>query len=539
MAWNQSTTNSENQNKEIEIVKKSESKRPKCVSFALWWYIVWGILLLGCPILNYLYASRPWTECATDCIIGLLLLDCARMISKRNMTAVLLSALALFVSLWITWAFVPAIIYALLPMAFLLFPHSIRWLKLNDRFSVSVLLASIVMVSVSCRLCFMSVITDTAISNANPLFVAVPGDKANHELNGDYQHVYCCKQHRRRIGNFTAQYNQNGKCCYVKLYGSGTPFWENITSFCNERFDNRIQWSDAVTVKGRDTEEGLPMLCGTVDKKLIMIFPNDGNSFFGTLLVCDSQLDSELDFLFALPDENEAMALLNSFLDNRDRILSVELDADDNQRNMRNDMYEGLKELRDQAAMLEFLALAIKPPIGEIKDLRVAKTLESFELRRKTMHELACGIWWTANMAVTAIEYNTRAIAMRRDERIKLRREYLEKDSPVPEELLPMDPTDHSGQNRIFDKFAKQFIEGRAELYWELHRKTGYNLGRPYNPDLEDRGCRQPPAAQGQSIYKKDEASDSIYNNPLIRDYGNPDRAKLFSAPFRNGLGMY
>ena len=147
-------------------------------------------------------------------------------------------------------------------------------------------------------------------------------------------------------------------------------------------------------------------------------------------------------------------------------------------------------------------------------------------------------------MAVTAIEYNTRAIAMRRDERIKLRREYLEKDSPVPEELLPMDPTDHSGQNRIFDKFAKQFKEGRAELYWELHEKTGYSLGRPSNPEHESRGRGQSSTAPDQGTNKENGFSEQsttkpIHNDPIHSFYGSKDRQKLFSSEVLNGVGIY
>ena len=526
MAWNQSITNTTNQNKESKILKKPECKRPKCVTFVFWLYIVLGIIVPVCK-LDHLFSIYPWTDFASACIVGLLMLDCARMISKRNMTAVLLSALTLFLSGWILGGtMVPAFI-CIMPMIFLMLPHSISWLKLNNRFSVSALLGSIVMVSVSYRLCFVSSVTHNVISNTNPLSVVVPGDKARGK---EFPWQYCWL-HNRMIGQFYARYNQNGECCYVKLDGSSTPFWGNVIGLCNERFDNRIQWSDAVTAKGRETEEGLPMLCGTVDKKIIMIFPRDKDSVSGTLLVCDSQLDSELDFLFALPDENEAMALLNYFLDNRDRLLSVELDVDDAQRSKLEDICKGLTILRDQAEMLENLALEIMPPIGRIEDLRVAKMVESFELRRKTMHELACGIWWTANMAVTAIEYNTKALAMPRHERMQLRRQYLEKDPPVPDELLPMDPKDHSGQNKVFDWAAKQFKEEREALYWELHEKTGYNLGRPYNPKLENRGRRQSSATPDQSAHKKNDLIDSFY--------GSKDRQKLFSSEFRKGLGLY
>ncbi len=539
MAWNHSETTDENQNKESKILKKPECKRPKCVTFVFWLYIVLGIIVPVCK-LDHLCSIYPWTDFASACIVGLLMLDCARMISKRNMTAVLLSALTLFLSGWILGGtMVPAFI-CIMPMIFLMLPHSISWLKLNNRFSVSALLGSIVMVSVSYRLCFVSSVTHNVISNTNPLSVVVPGDKARGK---EFPWQYCwCWLHNRMIGQFYARYNLNGECCYVKLDGSSTPFWGNVIGLCNERFDNRIQWSDAVTAKGRETEEGLPMLCGTVDKKIIMIFPRDKDSVSGTLLVCDSQLDPELDFLFALPDENEAMALLNYFLDNRDRLLSVELDVDDAQRSKLEDICKGLTTLRDQAEMLENLALEIMPPIGRIEDLRVAKMVESFELRRKTMHELACGIWWTANMAVTAIEYNTKALAMRRDERIKYRRQYLEKDSHVPEELLPIDPTDHSGQNKVFDWAAKRFKEGREELYWELHEKTGYSLGRPYNPERGNRGRRQSSAAPVHGAHGEDESSERAnmktrHEDPVVHMYGSKDREKLYTRSFRNGLG--
>ena len=548
MAWNQSTTNSENQNKEIGVVKKPEGKRPKCVSFAFWWFIVLGIIV---PAVSFVPGAMgeaaPWTEYAGMCVVGLLMLDCARMISKRNMIAVSLVALALFISAWILTERSFAIGLALPPMIFLMLPHSIRWLKLNNRFSVSVLLASIVMVFVSCRLCFMSSISDAVISNANPLFVAVPGDKALHEVNEDYQHVYWCRYNGIRVSKFIAQYNHNGECCYVKLDGFCTLFGKKATGICNERFDNRILWSNGVTVKERETEDGLPILCGTVDKKIIMIFQGStAEGFdFGTLLICDSQLNSELDFLFALPDENEAMSLLNDFLENRDRILSVERDVDDSQRSRRHDICEGLKELRDRANRLGALSFRIALRTGYVEDPRVAKIIEDFELRRKTMCELAKIISSTAHMAVTAIDYNTKALAMRRDERIKFRRQYLEKDSSVPEELLPMDPKDHSGQNKVFDWAAKRFKEGREELYWELHGKTGYSLGRPYNPKLKDVKHRQPSAAPDHGVHKEDETPERpktkfMHNDdPREHMFGNKDRQKLFSKSFRNGMGMY
>lgn len=533
MAWNHSETTDENQNKESKILKKPECKRPKCVAFAFWWFIVLGIIV---PAVSFVPGAMgdasPWTEYAGMCIVGLLMLDCARMISKRNIIAVSLATLTLFISAWILADRDFAFALTLPPMIFIVLPHSIRWLRLNNRFSVSVLLGSIVMVSVSCRLYFMSSISDTVISNTNPLFVAVPGDKAHHELNGDCQHVYRCRYQNLRVSTFIAQYNHDGECRYVKLDGFGALFLKNATDICNERFDDRILWSNGVMVKERETEDGLPILCGTVDKKIITIFQGAVDCFdYGTLLICDSQLNSELDFLFALPDENDAMAPLNYFLDNRDRILSVELDDDDNQRKKRNDIYERLLDLRDRANRLGMMSSSIDPQIGHVEDPRVAKKIADFELRRKTMCELAKIISITANMAVTAIEYNTKALAMRREERIKYRRQYLEKDSPVPEELLPIDPTDHSGQSKVFDWAAKLFKEGREELYWELHEKTGYSLGRPYNPEHGNRGRRQSSVAPDQSAHKKNDPNDSFY--------GSKDRQKLYSRPYRNGLGMY
>ena len=57
-----------------------------------------------------------------------------------------------------------------------------------------------------------------------------------------------------------------------------------------------------------------------------------------------------------------------------------------------------------------------------------------------------------------------------------------------------------------------------------------------YNPQLLDH--------EFESDHKVGESSEqtkpkSIHNNLLASDYGNPDRRKLFSQPFRNGLGMY
>ena len=548
MAWNQSTTNSENQNTESKVLKKPEYKRPKCVSFAFWWFVVLGILV---PVLSFMpgaMAVAPWTEYVGICLVGILMLDCARMVSKRNMTAVSITTLALFISAWILTDRDFAIGLALPPMIFLVLPHSIRWLKLNNRFSVPVLIASIVMVSFSCQLCFTPIVTHTVISNKNPLCVVVPGDKSPHKLNEIYQHEYMYRQQCRGVGKFVAQYNQDGECCYVRLDGYGPLFWENVIDMCNVRFYNKILWSNVVTDKGRKTEEDFPILCGTVDKKIIMIFPGPvvEGADFGTLLVCDSQLNSELDFLFSLPEENAEIALLDAFLEIRDSILSVERDVDDAQRSNRNKICEGLKELRDRANMLEKLSSGIAFQMGEVEDPRVAKIIEDFALRRKTMCELAKIIGTTAHMAVTAIEYNTEALPMRRGERIKLRRQYLERGAPVPDELLPIDPTDHSGQNKVFDWAAKQFKEGREELYWELHEKTGYSLGRPYNPKFKNGSRRQSSAAPDQSAHEKNGFSGqsktptpSIHNDPSNGMYGSKERAKLFSSSFRNGLGMY
>ena len=539
MAWNQSTTNSENQNNESKVLKKPECKRPKCVSFAFWWFIALGIIIPICAIVSCLGSMTPGTyqvpltEYACGCITCVLMLDCARMISKRNMTAVFMSVLTLFFSAWIAASVWFAIVLALLPMIFLVLPQSIRWLKLNNRFSVSALIASVLLVFFVGGLYFKPVITQTVISNANPLSVVLPGDKALREVNEQYQHEYWCRQHGRGVGKFVAQYNQNGECCYVRLDGSDEPFWGNVFGFCTQMFGSRISWSEAVRVKGHEAEEDVPMTCGAVDKKIIMIFPLDyKDSPHGALLICDSQLNSELDFLFALPDENVLISYLNDFLENRDWILSVEHDVDEARRGRLHDIYEGLKELRNQVAILEHLSYVIEPRMVGIENPRVAKIVEEFELRQKTLKELATMIWCAANMAVTAIEYNAKALAMPRHERMQLRRQYLEDGSgSIPDDLLPMDPKDHSGQSKVFDWAAKQFKEGREALYWELHEKTGYSLGRPYNPEHGNQGRRQSSAAPDQSAHKK--------NDPIDSFYGSKDRQKLYSRPFRNGLGTY
>ena len=515
-------------------------KRPKCVSFVFWWFIVLGVIIPVSAIASCLGSmmpgtyQAPWTEYAAGCILCVLMLDCARMISKRNMTAVCLSDLTLFFSAWIVTGIAVAIGLALLPMVFLAFPHSIRWLKLNNRFSVFALIASILLVFFIGGLYFMPIVTETVISNANPLSVVLPGDKALREVNECYQHEYWCRQHFQPAGKFVAQYNQSGKCCYVRLDGSDAPFWGNVFDFCAQRFGNRISWSEAVRVNGHATEESVPMSCGTIDKKIIMIFPlGYKDSPHGTLLVCDAQLNSELDFLFALPDENALISHLNDFLENRDWILSVEHDVDEVRRSRRHDIYEGLKELRNQVAILEHLSYVIEPRMVEIKNPKVAKIVEEFELRHKALKELATMIWCTAHNALTAIEYSTKALAMPRHERIQLRRQYLEDGSDsILEEILPIDPKDHSGQNRIFDNLAKQFKEGREAIYWELHRKTGYSLGRPYNP-AADQGANE------QNKPSKQFKEQPIHNNPISGFYGSKDRQRLFSKDFRNGLGMY
>ena len=232
-------------------------KRPKCVSFAFWWFVAWGVIGIVADVKTYLYLSltpnkyqAPWTEHASICILCILMLCCARLISNRNMAAVFMAALTLFFSAWIrTSEIAVAIGFALFPMIFLVLPHSIRWLKLNNRFSVSALVVSVLMVISVGVLRFMPNISDTAISNVNPLLVVLPGDKVLHKVNKDYQHVYDCRQHGFPAGRFVAQYNQNGECCYVRWDGSDQTFWGNVVDFCNERFDNRISWSDAVSVK--------------------------------------------------------------------------------------------------------------------------------------------------------------------------------------------------------------------------------------------------------------------------------------------------
>ena len=498
-------------------------KRPKCVSFAFWWFAVLGIIIPVVTIVSCFGTmmsgtyQAPWAEYVSIYIVCILMLDCARMISKRNLTAVFMADLTLFISAWIRTAMIGfAITFALLPLIFLVLPHSIRWLKRNNRFSVSALIASVLMVLFVGVLCFMSSISDTVISNANPLLVVLPGDKALHKVNENYQHEYWCRQHCQAAGKFVAQYNQNGECCYVRWDGSDAPFWGNVFNFCTQRFGNQISWSDAIRVSGSETKD-VPMSCGTVDKKIIiMIFPlGFKDSPHGTLLICDSQLNSELDFLFALPEENALISHLNDFLENRDRILSVERDTDDAQRSKRHELYERLMELRNQADMLERMSYEIEPRIVAIENRRVAKIVKEFELRRRTMKELAAIIFDAAHMAVTAIEYNTKALAMSRHERMQLRRQYLEREEvPVPDELLPIDLKDHSGQDRIFDKIAKEFKEGREVLYWALHRETGYNLGRPYN------------AAADQAARNKDKPAESKaptkprYGEDLPSSYG-------------------
>ena len=69
-----------------------------------------------------------------------------------------------------------------------------------------------------------------------------------------------------------------------------------------------------------------------------------------------------------------------------------------------------------------------------------------------------------------------------------------------------------------------------------------------YCPDIDSDYCvlaiYDPQLLDHESGTKADEPSDqpktrSINNNPLSREYGNPDRAKLYSRSIRNGLGDF
>ena len=291
MAWNQSATNSKNQNEESKILKKPGCKRPKCVSFAFWWFIVLGIIIPACKIDHLLSSIYPWTDFAGACVVGLLMIYCAGMISKRNMTAVFISGLTLFFSGWILGTVIAAAI-CIMPMIFLVLPHSIRWLRLHNRFSVPSLIASALMVFFSGVIYFAPSVTHSVISNVNPLSVIVPGDKAPH-LIGEAYSWQTCWMHGRMIGSFHARYNKDGECCYVRLDIVDEPFWKNVVGICNERFGNRISWSKAVTAKSLVTEAGHPMLRGIVDEKIIMILPRGEDSDCGSLLICDVQLYSE------------------------------------------------------------------------------------------------------------------------------------------------------------------------------------------------------------------------------------------------------
>lgn len=111
------------------------------------------------------------------------------------MTAVSLSIITLFISAWILAELGFVVGLALPPMIFLVLPHSIRWLKLNNRFFVSTMIASVLSVFSCEGLCHTPSIPDVVVSNTNPLLVVVPGDKAQHKLNEDYQHVHWCRRH--------------------------------------------------------------------------------------------------------------------------------------------------------------------------------------------------------------------------------------------------------------------------------------------------------------------------------------------------------
>ena len=119
MAWNQTTTDNDNQNKAAE-----NEKMPKSVKFA---YLccgllsAWGLLLGVCSYLfTEPYGYNPWTVgvgCFTWCIVAA---NCAVMISRRNMIAVVFAIVVQFVVGWVFFGHLFSMVVTGTPMLLLL-----------------------------------------------------------------------------------------------------------------------------------------------------------------------------------------------------------------------------------------------------------------------------------------------------------------------------------------------------------------------------------------------------------------------------------
>ena len=131
MAWNQTTTDNDNQNKAAE-----NEKMPKSVKFA---YLccgllsAWGLLLGVCSYLfTEPYGYNPWTVgvgCFTWCIVAS---NCAVMIFRRNMIAAVFSIAVQFVVGWVFLGNVFSMVVSGVPMLLLLLPQSRWWLRVNS-----------------------------------------------------------------------------------------------------------------------------------------------------------------------------------------------------------------------------------------------------------------------------------------------------------------------------------------------------------------------------------------------------------------------
>ena len=308
MAWNQPTTNSENQNKESE-----KEKMPKSVKFAnlcCGLLSVLGLLLgVGSYLFTEPYGYNPWTVgvgCFTWCIVAS---KCAVMISRRNMIAAVFAIIVQFVVGWVFFGHIFSMVVSGVPMLLLLLPQSRRWLKVNSHFSTIGAIVYILIVGVGVIISKSSVVTEKYIANKNPIWVFKPGDMPIHPFNEPNAHVYDYWRtdglEGYYMGDCIVKYNRHNVCSEVVLgirnvFASKDPadynyYQQKLKDECERRFGH-IEWtvSEAYT--------GFPRLYGKTSNRItIEIYCPDIDSVYCILAVYDPQLlDNKADY-----DHNE------------------------------------------------------------------------------------------------------------------------------------------------------------------------------------------------------------------------------------------
>ena len=300
MAWNQTTTDNDNQNKAAE-----NEKMPKSVKFA---YLccgllsAWGLLLGVCSYLfTEPYGYNPWTVgvgCFTWCIVAS---NCAVMIFRRNMIAAVFSIAVQFVVGWVFLGNVFSMVVSGVPMLLLLLPQSRRWLRVNSHFSMIGAIVYILIVGVGVVISKSSVVTEKYIANKNPIWVFTPGDMPKHPFNAPSAHVYdywrVDSLEGYYIGDCIVKYNRQNVCSEVILgihnvFPSKDPadynyYQQQLKGECERRFGH-VEW----TVSEADT--GFPRLDGkTSNRTTIEIYCPDIESVYCFLVVYDPKLSDD------------------------------------------------------------------------------------------------------------------------------------------------------------------------------------------------------------------------------------------------------